>query len=189
MLNHHGWIAALLVAASVATAQPAHATSHEVQLGAGPTAFVSSWRGDYGVGGALRLGWRMGGVFGVDFQTAESFASIDARLLTGLSIGVRGTVPLGAVRPYARLFVIHQHEEGFVSAQNEPLGTMAGIGAGIRHRAGAGGSLGAEIPLRRDGKRASFTFFSQANATRLANDLGPDWYFGLDVGIGLDYLL
>lgn len=175
--------------ALLTTVRLARAMTHELQLGAGPSAFVSTWRGDYGGGVTARLGWRLGGVFGVDFQGWEGIASVDTRLDTGLSLGLRGSLPLRGASPFARLFVVHQHEEGLVSAQSDPLGVVAGIGAGIRHRAGAGGSLGVEVPLRREGTRTKFTLFSQGNAMHLGNRLGPDWYFGLDIGVGLDLLL
>jgi hypothetical protein len=165
------------------------AASTEIQLGLGPTAYASTWRGDYGAGGTLRLGMRFAHVVGFDFQAWESMASVDTRLNTGLSLGVRGTLPLRAVHPYVRAFLIHQHEEGLVSAQHNPVGILAGIGSGIRHRAGAGGSLGVEIPARQINKRTTITFFTQVNATWLGNDLGPALYLGLDLGVGMDFLL
>ncbi len=181
--------AALVALTSVFAAADARAASTEIQLGVGPSAYASTWRCDYGAGGTLRLGMRFAHVLGFDFQAWESLASVDTRLNTGLSLGVRGTLPLRAARPYVRAFVIHQHEEGIVSAQNSPLGILAGVGAGIRHRAGAGGSLGVEIPVRSVSKRTTILFFTQTNATWLSNHLGPSVYVGLDLGVGMDFLL
>lgn len=178
----------LVLALAVLPTQ-AQAAATEIQLALGPTAFASTWRGDFGGGGTLRLGMRFAHVVGFDFQSWETLASVDTRLLTGLSLGVRGTLPLRAVRPFVRAFVIHQHEEGIVSAQNNPIGVLAGIGAGIRHRAGAGGSLGIEIPARQITQRTTILFFTQANATWLGNALGPAVYVGLDLGVGMDFLL
>lgn len=168
---------------------PAAARSTEIQLGAGPSLMASTWRGDYAVGGTFKLGMRFARVIGFDFQGWESLATVDTRLNTGLSLGVRATLPLQRVRPFVRLFAIHQHEEGWTSAQANPLGVLAGIGAGIRHRAGVGFSVGAEAPVQRIGSRTTLTLFSQGNATWLANELGPSWYFGLDLGVGMDFLL
>lgn len=168
---------------------PVCAHAAEIQVGLGPSAYASTWRGDYGGGGTLKLGMRFARVIGFDFQGWESLASVDTRLLTGLSLGVRGSLPLERVSPFVRAFVIHQHEEGLVSAQATPLGVIAGIGAGIRHRAGAGFSLGADVPVQRVGKRTQINFFGQGNATWLANELGPAWYFGLDFGVSMDFSL
>lgn len=167
----------------------ASAAPAELQLGVGPSAWASTWRGDVGAGGTLRLGLRLAHVVAFDFQGWQSLGTVDTRIATGLSLGVRATLPLATVRPTARAFVIHQHEEGIVSAMAQPLGVVAGIGPGIRHRAGAGGALGVEIPVRRAGERSTITLFSQGVGTWLAGHLGPSLYVGLDLGVGLDFLL
>ncbi len=168
---------------------PSRARAAEIQIGVGPSAYASTWRGDFGGGGTLKLGMRFARVLGFDFQGWESLASVDTRLVTGLSLGVRGSLPLKVASPFVRAFVIHQHEEGLASARATPLGVLAGIGAGIRHRAGAGFSLGVDVPARRIGKRTQVNFFSQGNATWLSNELGPAWYFGLDFGVSMDFSL
>ncbi len=165
----------------------------DVELGAaaGATTYASTWRGDYGAGATLRAGVRFNHVFAVDFQTWESFATVNRRLNTGLSLGVTGYLPFRAAHPYARLFAIHQHEEGLVSAQNAPAGTLFGIGAGIRHRAGGGLSLGAEIPFgaSRD-KRFEWQVIADVTAMYFPDDsLGPHTYVGLNLGVGFDWLL
>ena len=165
----------------------------DVELGAavGATTYASTWRGDYGGGGTLRAGVRFERAFAIDFRTWESYATVNHRLNTGLSLGLTGYLPLRAAHPYARLFAIHQHEEGLVSAQNAPAGTLFGIGAGIRHRAGGGLSLGAEIPFAssRD-KRLEWSGFVDLTAMYFPDDaLGPHSYVGLNFGVGFDYLL
>lgn len=178
------------VFASVAFASTARA---DVELGvaAGGSTFASAWRGDYGGGGTLRVGVRFERFVAIDFQTWESYATVNRRLDTGLSLGVTGYLPLRVAHPYARLFAIHQHEEGLVSVANAPAGTLFGIGAGIRHRAGGGLSLGAEAPLQesRD-KRLTWLAIADLTAIYFPDDtLGPVAYFGVTVGVGFDYLL
>jgi hypothetical protein len=172
---------------------PRLARATDVELGAalGTSTFASTWRGDFGTGGALRAEARFGHVVAGDFQVAESYASVNKRLDTGLSIGVTGYIPLRTVQPYARLFAIHQHEEGLVSVANTPGGTLFGIGAGIRHRAGGGLTLGAEIPFRRTAeKRVTWAFLASATGIWFPDTtLGPGGYVGLDFGVALDFLI
>jgi hypothetical protein len=163
----------------------------EVGVAAGSTAYASSWRGDYGAGGTLRAGVRLAHVIAFDFQVWESYATVNERLNTGLSLGVTAYLPLRLVHPYARLFAMHQHEEGLVSVENTPAGTLFGIGAGIRHRAAGGLSLGAEVPIATSNeRRMTWLFFADVTASYFPDDtLGPHTYVGLNLGFGLDYLL
>lgn len=179
---------AFLVVTGFASA--AKAVPVELEAAAGMTTFASTWRGDFGGGGTLRLGTRFAHVFAIEFQGWESLAGIDRRLDTGLSFGVAGYVPLRVVHPYARLFVLHQHEEGLVSVENAPAGVVLGIGSGIRHRAGGGLSLGAEIPFKRnESGKLTGTIIANLNGIWFPDQLGPLGYFGLDLGVGLDFLL
>jgi len=176
---------------ALALAAPAARADVEAVFAGGTTTYASSWRGDYGAGGTLRAGLRFSRVFSVDFQVWESLATVNERLNTGLSLGITGVVPLRLVHPYARLFAMHQHEEGLVSVEYAPAGTLFGIGAGIRHRAAGGLSLGAEVPIptRGDG-RLTPVFFAEVTSSYFPDDtLGPHTYVGLDLGFGLDFLL
>jgi hypothetical protein len=177
--------------AATLVAWPARAGDVELQLGAGPTAYATTWRGDFGAGGTLRAGVRFSHVIAADLQVWESLASVNERVNTGLSIGVTGYIPLHAVHPYARLFVLHQHEEGLVSVVNTPAGYVFGIGSGIRHRAGGGLCLGAELPFRSaDRGRLSWVFLADAMTIWFPDaTLGPSGYFGLDLGVGFDFLI
>ena len=86
--------------------------------------------------------------------------------------------------------MLHQHEEGLVSVENTPVGYLFGIGAGIRHRAGGGLQLGLEMPVRGPSGRLAAILFAEANVTYFPdNTLGPTAYVGIDLGLGLDYLL
>ena len=181
-------LAAFCLASSIV--REAAAVPVELELAAGATTFASTWRGDFGGGGTLRLGSSFAHVFAIDFQAWEQLASVDRRLDTGLSFGVTGYVPLRVVHPYARLFVLHQHEESLVSVENAPAGVVLGIGSGIRHRAGGGLSLGAEIPFRRDTSgKLTWVMLANATGTWFPDLLGPHLYVGVDVGVGLDFLL
>ncbi len=161
----------------------------ELGMATGATTYVSTWRGDVGGGGTLRLGARFGHVLALEFQGWESYASINHRVNTGLSLGIAGYLPLKMVHPYARFFVLHQHEEAVVSVENAPAGVALGIGSGIRHRAGGGLSIGSEVPFKRLSDRLTPTFITNATTTWFPDALGPTWYVGLDIGVGLDYLL
>lgn len=135
----------LAVLVGVTTA--ARADALEAGADVAPAAGASTWRGDRVAGGQLRLALRFAQVVAVDFVGWEMLATVDDRANTGLTLGVTGFLPLARVRPFARVFALHQHEEGLVSVRHQPLGTVFGIGAGIRHRAGAGGTLGVEVPM------------------------------------------
>lgn len=179
--------ALLLAVAALVAARDARAG--EFQLDGSGLATASTWRGDFGGGGQLRLGYRFAHVFAIDLVGWEQLMSVDTRLDTGLTLGVSGYLPLGIVHPSARLFFIHQHEEGLVSVEDEPFGTAIGVGAGIRHRAGLGGVLGAEIELHRT-QRTQYVLVTGASVTWFPDaSLGPDAYFGLQVGLGFNYSL
>jgi hypothetical protein len=176
-------IAAVLVACTCA----APASAGELQADVGLGMRKSTWRGDYSVGSQLGFGYRFARVFAIDVVTWEERASVDDRLNTGLTIGVSGTFPLRTVRPTLRAYFIHQHEEGWVSVVDHPFGTLAGIGAGIRHRAGFGTRLGLEIPFAKKNHLEWFVL-TGLDATWFPDaTLGPAAYYGVMGGIGLNY--
>ena len=167
----------------------APASAGELQLDAGVAVRKSTWRGDWASGGQLGLGYRFARVLSIDFLAWEELARVDRRLNTGITAGVTGTLPLATIRPSLRLYVIHQHEEGWVSVAEHPFGVVAGIGPGIRHRAGFGTKLGLEIPFSKKkhvewvaNTGFDMTFFPDAS-------LGASAYFGVMGGIGLNYSL
>lgn len=177
---------ALACAAALVLAAP-RASAGEIQLDGAAIATASTWRTDFGGGGRLRLGYRLAHVVGADFTGWEQYMSVDHRLDTGLTFGITGYLPLGRFRPSLRAFFIHQHEEALVSVEEHPFGTIFGIGAGIRHRAGGGGELGVEYAFAKSGHvdwlalgGATVTWFPDAT-------LGPGAYVSLFAGLGLDY--
>jgi hypothetical protein len=174
-----------LALAVLAIAPPAHAG--EFELDGEGMAVASTWRGDYGAGGQLRLGYRFARIVAIDVLGWEQYMAVDHRADTGLTLGVSGFLPLSVARPFARLFFIHQHEEALVSVEDHAFGTVFGVGAGIRHRAGGGGSLGVEIPFERT-KRTEFLVVAGGTVTWFPDaTLGPDAYFSLFAGLGLAY--
>lgn len=167
----------------------APASAGEIQLGAGYSIRKSTWRGDWASGGQLGLGYRFARVFAIDALGWEEFASVDSRLNTGLTLGLTGTLPLKTIRPSLRAYFIHQHEEGWVSVAAQPFGTVAGIGPGIRHRAGFGTRLGVEIPLSKK-KHVEWVANTGVDATFFPDtSLGAAAFVGVMGGIGLNYSL
>jgi hypothetical protein len=178
------WPIALLLA----LAPVAHAG--EIQIDAGTALLASSWQGDFAGGGMLRLGYRFKRVISIDFVGWEQLAVVNDRMDTGLTFGVTGFIPLRRVRPSLRLFAIHQHEEGVVSVAQTPAGFLFGIGSGIRHRAGGGLTLGAEIPFHKS-KNGDFEWVILADLEGIwfPDPLGPTFYWGGNLGVGFNYQL
>ncbi len=178
---------AALTALSALTAPSARAG--ELQLDLGAAVRTSTWHGDYGGGFQVGGGYRFARVLAVDFAVWEEAARVDRRLNTGLTLGVTAALPREGIRPTLRAYFVHQHEEGLVSVEDHPFGTVAGIGAGIRHRAGLGARLGLEIPLAKK-KRVEWVALAGLDATWFpVAALGPSAYFGVMGGIGLSYSL
>jgi len=130
--------------------------------------------------------WR---IVTVDFAGWTQYARVDQRSNTALTFGLGAALPMQAVRPTVRLYAVHQHEEGMVSVKDHPWGTLFGIGAGIRHRAGGGVSLGAEVPFARTRFGEIFLFGSGSATVFPDTSLGPLVYAGVAVGIGVNYLI
>jgi len=146
----------------------------------------SSWSGDFAGGGLLRLGYRFKRVVSLDFVGWEQLATVDQRMDTGLTFGVTGFIPLQRVRPSLRVFAIHQHEEGTVSVSQNAGGFLFGIGSGIRHRAGGGLTLGAEIPFLKRGQ-LEWVVLAELQGIWFPDPLGPTFYYGGNIGIGFNY--
>lgn len=178
-----------LLAGAAALFAPGPSAAGEFQLDAALNVKASTWRGDFGAGPQLRLGYRFAEVFAVDAVIWEELSSVDYRLNTGLTLGVTGFLQIEGIRASLRAYFIHQHEEAMVSVAHNPFGAIFGIGAGIRHRAGAGGALGLEIPFEKD-EDFEFVIVTSLNVTVFPEAiLGPRAYFGVSGGIGFNYAL
>lgn len=166
---------------------PASAGAGELQADLGFAGRGSTWRGDGGGGPHLGAGYRFAQVFAIDLQIWEELFAVDKRVNTGITFGLTGTLPLPSVRPSLRVYGIHQHEEGLVSIEDHPFGTVFGIGTGIRHRAGGGVRLGLEIPFSK-GKSVEWVALAGLEGTWLVpKALGPAAYYGATAGIGINY--
>jgi hypothetical protein len=181
------FVAALAGAALLAHAAGAGAA--EGQFATGPAASASSWRGDGAIGQSLKLGARFSDIVAIDALGRLSYANVDTRMLTYVSLGVTLYGRIGkSVRPFGRLAFVHQHEEPLSAVRHDPFGAVFGVGDGIRHRGGFGGSLGAEIILKREG-RGELVFAADANASWFPDPRGPTFYLGGGLWIGVNYSL
>ncbi len=181
------WVLAIAVAAACTMGGAVQALEIQGEFGLNGT--QSSWDGDIGAGGQLRMGVRLWRLVTVDFAGWTQYARVDQRANTGLTLGIGATLPMQTFRPTLRLYAVHQHEEGLVSVKAHPWGTLFGIGAGIRHRAGGGVSLGAEVPFART-RFGELFLFGNGSATAFPDtSLGPLIYAGIAVGIGVNYLI
>jgi hypothetical protein len=161
-----------------------------VELGVGPTGLASTWRGDGGAGGSARLGLLLFGVLAPDVLMRLRYTTVDDRLLTYLSIGMTGYLPLGVVRPYARLAFVHQHEESRAAIEDGPGNAALGVGTGIRHRAGFAGGLGIETPVARmQHGRSLFTLGGDVTATQFPDPRGPSTYVDATLWVTLHHAL
>lgn len=159
-----------------------------LQAGVGPSGLVSTWRGDGGAGGSGRLGLLLFGVLAPDAVMRLNYATVDDRLLTVLSFGLTGYVPLRTIRPYARAAFVHQHEESRAAIAEAPGNAALGVGPGIRHRAGFAGALGAEAPIAQRG-RSTFTFGGDVTASHFPDPRGPSTYVGGTLWITIHHAL
>ncbi len=172
---------------SLLLAAPASAAELTGHLGT--LAAKSAWAGDLGGGFQVALGARWLDWIGTEVLVWEQLSAVDQRVNTGLTLGITATLPRDGVRPGLRLFVLHQHEEGLVSVRDHPWGTLAGIGAGIRHRAGTGLDLRAELPWQ---TTRLGDLHGRAGLTGVwfpDSSLGPAWYLALSVEVGLNFMI
>lgn len=169
------------VAAQIAPA-PAPARG-ALTFGVGVAAGASGWSGD-GVGyGGLSFGLRLARVVTPYVGASLGYGRVDERLLTRLTIGVDVGVTLAArYRPHAFVAFVHQHEESLASVAEQPAGAVLGIGAGIRHRAGAHLGMGFDWRVR-DGEALQLWLGPTVDATYLTYSSGPSWYFTAGVAL------
>jgi len=166
--------------------EPARRSSTEIQIATGPGAFASSWHGDGAVAQSLKLGLRFVDAVSIDALTRLGYGAVDERVLTYLSLGATIYGRIKVVRPYVRLALVHQHEEPTSAVRDDPFGALFGVGNGIRHRGGFGGSLGVDVPVwKKD--RTEFVLGIDGTTTWFPDPRGPNLYYGGSLWAGLNY--
>jgi hypothetical protein len=182
---------AAAVAAVAAFAVPRDAAASpavELQGELGPGAQASTWAGDRSAYSSLRLALRLADLVAIDALGRLGYANVDDRMLTYLSLGATLYGRLGRVRPFVRLALVHQHEEPRSAIEADSTGALFGVGNGIRHRAGAGGTLGADVPVWRHASNEMFVG-AEATSTTFFDDRGPRLYLGAGVSFGMSFRL
>lgn len=172
----------------VAEDPPVKDSIAEFQLELGADATGTEWRGDLVSSGSLKLGFRFIDLVGVYFQGREGYGLVDQRMITQLSLGAQIWGRLGITRPYARLAVLHQHEESLAVIAGDVGSMFIGIGDGIRHRFGAELGVGLHVPFW---ARKDLSFFGGVDgyAKLMPDDIGPMVQAGGGLNLGLTYAL
>jgi len=162
----------------------------QIQLTMGPGGMASTWRGDAGLYGGLRVGARFFDLVTVDLLARLGYAAVDERTITYLALaaGLQPRLFGGKVRPFARVAVVHQHEETIAAIHRDAFGALLGVGDGIRHRGGFSFGLGADVPFARVGATQFFAGL-EAMATVFPDPRGPEWYFGGGAWLGVSFSL
>src|SRR5262245_58651298 len=83
----------------------------ELQLAVGLSGAGTSWPGDGAGVGSLRLGYRFMDLVGIYFLGKAGYGAIDDRVLLSLSVGAQIWGRIRSVRPFARVGLLHNHEE------------------------------------------------------------------------------
>jgi hypothetical protein len=105
-------------------------------------------------------------------------------MMAGIGLGLTAYVLTGALRPYARLGLLHQHEEPLSNVREKPLETLSAVGPDVRHRSAAQTSIGLEIRAVR-AKKIEVFFAVDALATFFADTRGPSVYGGGQLWLGM----
>ncbi len=174
--------------ATVESAPPTPAKNRAEFTGAiGAAGGASSWRGDPVAFSSLKLGFRFWNVLAPYFLSRLGYGEVNDRSVLSLQLGVEGSVQVGRVRPYARLGILHQHEESMAAVRADTGGALFGVGDGIRHRSGPEGALGASFSLHKDRKqRFELVAFAEGIGEYFPDPRGPGTYFMGSVGLGVD---
>jgi len=176
----------LLIALGLWT--PRLASAGEVQVATGAGAHATSWRGDSTFGQSLRLGYRIGDLVAIDVLGRLGYGTVDDRLLTYLALGATLYGRLAKLRPFARLALVHQHEEPLSAVSVDPFGAIFGVGDGIRHRGGFGGGLGFDLPIEKAAS-TEYVVGADASAAWFPDPRGPSIYLGGSLWIGVNFSL
>jgi len=127
-------------------------------------------------------------LFSIEFTGRLAYATVNERTLAYFGVGGSLYGRLGIFRPFARIAIVHQHEETVAALKNDAGSALLGIGDGIRHRAGFSFGGGFDMPVGRRGPTQFFVGLD-ALATVFPDPRGPAWYFGGTGWVGLNYAL
>ena len=179
-----GMLAAML-AAGLGLAS-SEASAGELSVVSGPTAGATSWRTDVFVTQGLRLGYRPTPRLVFDVATSLGYATVDRRMTAGIGLGATLFVLPGAVRPFLRLGLQHQHEEPASNVREDPLETLSAVGPDVRHRSAGVASLGVELAALRV-RSSEILFALEGASTWFVDDRGPSVYAGGGLWLGLHH--
>lgn len=168
----------------------AKATPHktDAMLETALAAGSSSWPGDPAALSELRLGFRFMETGALYVQSGLGYAPINNRELVQIGFGAQLWMHLWKVKPFARLAVVHQHEESTASWKNDFGESLLGIGNGIRHRAGAEAALGMDVPFYRT-EKVEIDGSIEASTPWYPDERGPHFYLLGGLGLGVHYAL
>lgn len=175
-----------LLCSSVMLWQPPNARASAVRAALGIGGAGTEWRTDGVLNTQLKLGFRFVDFFAVYGEFNLGYANVDQRVLTLFSLGVQFWWKLGITRPFARLSVLHQHEESLSVIAGDFFRAVLGLGEGIRHRGGVGLGLGADIPVFKRKKLELFVTV-EAFLKWFPGDMGPAIYGGGNIAFGINY--
>ncbi|MGH7284183.1 MAG: hypothetical protein ACRELY_21870, partial [Polyangiaceae bacterium] len=148
----------------------------------------SSWPGDPVALSELRLGFRFMETGALYVQSGIGYAPVNNRELVQIALGGQLWLRLWKVKPFVRAAVIHQHEESTAAWKSDFGESLLGIGNGIRHRAGAEGALGVDIPFYR-GDKVEVDGSVEMSAPWYPDNRGPHFYLLGGLGLGIHYAL
>jgi hypothetical protein len=158
----------------------------EPQFTFGAQAGSSTWPDDPIGLTTLKIAWRFQDIVAPYFMTRLGYGHINDRSLLTLAIGAQLWGRLGALRPYVRASIQHQHEESLAAVRNDPLGALVGVGDGIRHRAGGDFAVGADLPLHH-GPQLDVYAAIEAVADWFPDPRGPSVYALGGVALGVSH--
>ena len=160
------------------------ADAGELVVATGPSAGITTWRTDAFLTQGFQAGYKPIERLAFDVAGRAGYGTVDQRMMAGIGLGVTAYVLTGGLRPYARLGLLHQHEEPVSNVREKPLETLSAVGPDVRHRSAAQTSIGLEIRAVRVKKTEVF-FAVDALATFFADSRGPSVYGGGQLWLGM----
>jgi hypothetical protein len=158
----------------------------EIQLRAAVGGEGSSWLHDGAPIASIQFGFRFLDIVAPYFLARIGYGNTNERVLEMIQLGAQVWARIGIARPYARFGILHQHEEPWATVKADGIGSLLGVGDGIRHRQGLEGALGVDIPFKQY-KSWQFHMTVEGIFTGIPTDNGPPIYAGGTLGFGFNY--